>query len=74
MTQVLPNLVFVLGTPKPEFVGEVENVTVPVGRDAIFTCNVKNLGRFRVSYFLSTLCNCSDYKYFYQESNLNNFI
>ena len=69
MTQVLPILVFVVGsysshdtcltlfvvgTPKPEFVGEVENVTVPVGRDAIFTCNVKNLGRFRVSYFLST--------------------
>jgi hypothetical protein len=42
---------FFSGTPKPEFVGLVENVTVPVGRDAIFTCNVKNLGRFRVGRF-----------------------
>jgi hypothetical protein len=42
---------FFSGTPKPEFMGLVENVTVPVGRDAIFTCNVKNLGRFRVGRF-----------------------
>ena len=50
-TQCILKINFFSGTPKPEFVGLVENVTVPVGRDAIFTCNVKNLGRFRVGRF-----------------------
>jgi hypothetical protein len=35
-------------------VGVVDNITVAVGRDAIFTCNVKNLGRYRVTRIITT--------------------
>ncbi len=32
----------------PEFTSPIENVSVPVGRDAAFTCNVRRLGSFKV--------------------------
>lgn len=34
---------------EPDFVIPLENVTVPQGRDATFTCVVNNLGGYRVS-------------------------
>ena len=44
----------------PQFWGDLSNVTVPVGREASFTCNIKNLGNYKVSQF-------------FQESKLYNF-
>jgi len=71
---ILKDKFTISGTPIPEFVGAVENVTVPVGRDAIFTCNVKNLGRFKVrkhqfhqhftSSFFCIKLFCKAFKYF----------
>ena len=29
--------------------GRLENSSVPVGRDAVFRCNVRGLGKYRVS-------------------------
>jgi neurotrimin len=34
---------------QPEFTEPLENLTVPVGRDATFTCIVRGLGGYRVS-------------------------
>lgn len=34
---------------EPEFIGSISNVTVPVGRDAVLVCSVKNLGKYKVS-------------------------
>ncbi|KAK2587204.1 hypothetical protein KPH14_002947 [Odynerus spinipes] len=39
---------------EPEFLYPLENVTIPQGRDATFTCAVKNLGGYRVSPSSST--------------------
>jgi len=33
----------------PRFVGPVDNVTVPVGREAILACKVDSLGSYKVS-------------------------
>ena len=33
----------------PTFIGELQNVTVSMGREATFTCTVTNLGGHRVS-------------------------
>ena len=33
----------------PQFVGRLKNSSVPVGRDAVFRCNVRGLGKYRVS-------------------------
>lgn len=35
--------------PEPEFEGTISNVTFPAGREALLTCSVKNLGRYKVS-------------------------
>ena len=32
----------------PKFVGIIPNQSVVIGRDATFTCNVKNLGPYKV--------------------------
>ena len=32
----------------PKFIGHLQNVTVPEGRDATFTCSVTNLGGHKV--------------------------
>ena len=32
----------------PKFIGHLQNVTVPDGRDATFTCSVTNLGGHKV--------------------------
>ena len=32
----------------PKFIGNLQNVTVPEGRDATFTCSVTNLGGHKV--------------------------
>lgn len=37
------------GAFEPDFVIPLENVTIPQGRDATFTCVVNNLGGYRVS-------------------------
>jgi hypothetical protein len=34
---------------EPDFIYPLENVTIPQGRDATFTCVVNNLGGYRVS-------------------------
>ncbi|KAI4472310.1 hypothetical protein M0802_016951 [Mischocyttarus mexicanus] len=41
-----PNDIFG-GAYQPEFSGPIKNLTVPLGRDATFTCLVKNLGGYR---------------------------
>ncbi|XP_057323145.1 lachesin-like isoform X2 [Microplitis mediator] len=48
------SLLTVLGVPivrglEPDFLYPLENVTIPQGRDATFTCVVNNLGGYRVS-------------------------
>ncbi|XP_065567002.1 lachesin-like isoform X2 [Artemia franciscana] len=35
---------------EPDFSGEVQNLTVPVGREAIFQCTVTNLGGYKVGW------------------------
>jgi len=34
----------------PQFVGRLKNSSVPVGRDAVFSCNVRGLGKYRVGW------------------------
>lgn len=36
----------------PEFGEEMQNITVPLGRDVVFECVVNNLGSYKVSLFL----------------------
>ncbi|KAG7210532.1 hypothetical protein KM043_012052 [Ampulex compressa] len=38
------------GAVRPEFAGPIGNQTVPLGRDATFTCLVKNLGGYRIGW------------------------
>lgn len=33
---------------EPEVEGRISNVTFPAGREAVLTCSVKNLGRYKV--------------------------
>lgn len=40
------------GAFPPEFAAPISNLTVALGRDATFTCLVKHLGGYRVSFFL----------------------
>ncbi|XP_031626058.1 lachesin [Contarinia nasturtii] len=35
---------------EPEFIGSISNVTYPVGREAVLTCSVKNLGKYKVGW------------------------
>lgn len=42
-------------TDEPEFVGQVPNITVSVGRDAKFPCIVNNLDTYRVSPSMESL-------------------
>lgn len=37
---------------EPEFLGSISNVTYPVGREAVLTCSVKNLGKYKVSVII----------------------
>lgn len=39
----------------PEFIGNLQNVTVPEGRDATFTCSVTNLGGHKVDNFKKSI-------------------
>jgi hypothetical protein len=32
----------------PSFIGDIQNVTVKAGRDAVLNCVVKNLGEYKV--------------------------
>lgn len=43
---------------EPDFLYPLENITVPQGRDATFTCVVNNLGGYRVSGDLATARVC----------------
>ncbi|XP_046829335.1 lachesin-like isoform X1 [Vespa crabro] len=44
-----PNDIFG-GAYQPEFAGPITNLTIPLGRDATFTCLVKHLGGYRVGW------------------------
>ncbi|KAM0726318.1 Lachesin [Formica fusca] len=46
---IYPNDIFG-GAFQPEFSGPITNLTVPLGRDATFTCLVKHLGGYRVGW------------------------
>ncbi|XP_076292249.1 lachesin isoform X2 [Lasioglossum baleicum] len=46
---IYPNDIFGGAFP-PEFAGPITNLTVPLGRDATFTCLVKHLGGYRVGW------------------------
>lgn len=35
---------------EPEFEGTITNVTFPAGREAVLTCSVRNLGRYKVIF------------------------
>lgn len=35
--------------PDPEFIGTINNVTFPAGREAILACSVRNLGKNKAS-------------------------
>ncbi|KAL7293233.1 hypothetical protein TKK_0013373 [Trichogramma kaykai] len=35
---------------QPEFMKPLANITVPLGRDAVFTCHVEHLGGYRVGW------------------------
>lgn len=37
---------------EPEFQGTIQNVTYPAGREAVLTCTVKNLGKYKVSNWI----------------------
>ena len=37
------------GSSRPQFVGDLKNITVAIGREATFSCNVRNLVPFKVS-------------------------
>ncbi len=52
MLSILSVLVFILGVSSsgsPVITNTLKNLTVPEGKDASFTCSVKNLGGYRVS-------------------------
>lgn len=34
--------------PDPEFIGFINNVTYPAGREAVLACSVRNLGKNKV--------------------------
>ena len=38
-----------IGRDEPEFEEDIRNVTVPAGREAILSCVVRNLGKYKVS-------------------------
>ena len=38
----------------PEFTGRIPNNSAPIGRDVTFTCNVKNLGHYKVRQITDT--------------------
>lgn len=38
---------------EPEFLGSISNVTYPAGREAVLTCSVKNLGKYKVSVVIN---------------------
>jgi len=38
------------GSNAPEFEGEMQNITVALGRDVTFECIVNNLGSYKVSF------------------------
>ncbi len=41
------------GVGGPIFLGEIANVTVKAGRDAVLNCVVKNLGEYKVSKLIN---------------------
>ena len=45
----------------PKFAKDTDNVTVPIGRDAMLSCAINNLGNFKVRFlplFFSLLPSC----------------
>lgn len=40
---------------EPEFDGTITNVTFPAGREAVLTCSVKNLDKYKVRDLLSVI-------------------
>jgi len=41
------------GSSRPQFVGDLKNITVAIGREATFSCNVRNLVPFKVGWVRS---------------------
>lgn len=42
---------------EPDFLGPIENVTVPLGREAVLTCSVSDIGDYKVRAKLrDTIC------------------
>lgn len=44
----------ILPDADPDFTGPIQNVTVAVGREAVLTCSVTELGHYKVSIPLQT--------------------
>ena len=42
---------------EPEFQGSISNVTYPAGREAVLTCTVNNLGKYKVIILNDQLVN-----------------
>ena len=40
---------FFSGDVLPQFVGDLTNLTAAIGREAVFSCNIKNLRNYKVS-------------------------
>lgn len=37
---------------EPDFAGPIQNVTVALGREAVLTCSVTDLGDYKVTHFI----------------------
>lgn len=68
---------------EPDFLYPLENVTIPQGRDASFTCVVNNLGGYRVSQnsasasdgaFTRVCINNVQFMYLFNNNAINNVI
>lgn len=59
----------------PKFSGPIQNATVAVGRDAILTCMVEDIGSFRVSTILEIISVKVKLSYFIDnEASNENFV
>ncbi|KAK9692659.1 Immunoglobulin I-set domain [Popillia japonica] len=39
-----------ISADEPEFLAPIQNLTVPVGREAVFSCTVNSLGKYKVAW------------------------
>lgn len=50
----------------PKFSGPIQNATVAVGRDAVLTCMVEDLGAYKVSFCVNCLLNINCFSTVYK--------